>query len=211
MKSFGYKLRELRKEKELTQEALTKIMREKYNSTVSESMLSKWERDLEEPARFDDVVSLADFFGVTTDYLLGLVEDKYSTLKEVKYKTIPILGTIAAGVPITVQEDIIGYESVSLDENVDFCLKVKGDSMIGARIFDGDIVFIRKQDVVENGEIAAVQIDGEEATVKRFYKEHGKVILHSENPTIPDMIFTSKDRKQIRILGKVMYVKFEAR
>lgn len=83
--------------------------------------------------------------------------------------------------------------------------------MIGARIFDGDIVFIRKQDIVENGEIAAVQIDGEEVTLKRFYKDNGRIVLHSENPTIPDIVFTAKDRRLIRILGKVIYVKFEAR
>jgi repressor LexA len=107
--------------------------------------------------------------------------------------------------------DIQGYEFVNPDEQVDFCLRIKGNSMIGARIFDGDTIFIHKQDEVENGEIAAVQIDGEEATCKRFYKDNGKVTLHSENPTIPDMIYTAKDKKLIKVLGKVKYVKFEAR
>lgn len=83
--------------------------------------------------------------------------------------------------------------------------------MINARIHDGDIVYIRKQPDVENGEIAAVIIDGEEATLKRVYKLNGNVILHPENPTYKDMIFSKKDFKQVRIIGKVKYVKAEVK
>jgi repressor LexA len=211
MKTFGDRLKELRMENGLTQKDLIKIIKEKYCSVLSKSMISKWENNLEEPARFTDVIAFAEYFGVTTDYLIGITEDKYSFAQKHSNKAIPLLGTIAAGVPILAQVDIQGYEFVNPDEQVDFCLRIKGNSMIGARIFDGDTIFIHKQDEVENGEIAAVQIDGEEATCKRFYKDNGKVTLHSENPTIPDMIYTAKDKKLIKVLGKVKYVKFEAR
>jgi repressor LexA len=125
-------------------------------------------------------------------------------------KPVPIIGTIAAGSPIAAYEDIIDYEYALEKEGVDFCLRVSGDSMIGARIFDGDIAFVKRQNDVDNGDIAVVLIDGE-ATLKRVYKEKGKIVLHAENPTIPDKIISSKDHKQVLILGKVKYVKFKAR
>ncbi|HLS52873.1 MAG TPA: S24 family peptidase, partial [Tissierellaceae bacterium] len=84
------------------------------------------------------------------------------------------------------------------------CLKVKGDSMIGARINDGDIVFIREQPCVENGEIAAVMIDNE-VTLKRFYKNGGLVMLRSENPKYQPLMYTKEDFKQVRILGKAIF------
>lgn len=209
MKTFGYKLRELRLEHGLTQERFVEEIDNRYQRKISKSMISKWENDREEPQSFQDVIILADYFGVKADYLIGVIDDKYG--EDIKYKQIPILGTIAAGIPIAAQEDILDYEYILPNEDLDFCLKVKGNSMISARIFDGDIVYVRKQDIVENGEIAAIQIDGEEVALKRFYRENGRVILHSENPTIPDLIFTSKDKKLIRVLGKVVYVKFEVR
>ena len=87
---------------------------------------------------------------------------------------------------------------------VDFCLRVKGDSMIDARINDGDIVFIRKQPMVENGEIAAVAIDNE-VTLKRFYKNNGGVILKPENSKYQPRFFTAEDFKNIRVLGKAVF------
>ena len=86
----------------------------------------------------------------------------------------------------------------------DFALKCKGDSMIGARIYDGDIVFVRKQETVENGEIAVVAIE-DEATLKRFYKYNDLIVLRAENPAYKDMVFSPSDHKQIRILGKAVW------
>ena len=128
---------------------------------------------------------------------------KYPEFKD-EYKKVPIVGTIAAGVPILAQENIEGFEYVPTRVDVQFCLRVKGDSMIGARILEGDLVFIRQQKEVENGEIAAVLIDGEEATLKRFYKADGKITLRSENPNCPDRTFTKNVRKEITILGKAI-------
>lgn len=213
MESFGSKLKQLRIENSLTQVELIDIINSKFNRSISKSMISKWENGKEEPAKFSDVVAIADFFGVTSDYLIGLTENRYeSRNQEVKeYKKVPILGTIAAGIPIHAQQDIQGYELIDPKEHIDFCLKIKGDSMINARIFDGDIVFIRRQPDVENGEIAAVQIDSEEATLKRVYKINGNIILRPENPNYKDMIFSKKDMKAVQILGKVISFKSEVR
>ena len=89
--------------------------------------------------------------------------------------------------------------------NADFCLKCAGDSMIGARILNGDIVFIRRQDMVENGEIAAVVID-DEATLKRvFYEpEKGKMVLQAENPRFQPLVYVGDELNEIRILGKAV-------
>jgi repressor LexA len=209
MKTFGYKIKELRKEQNLTQEELLTVINDKYNRSISKSMISKWENNLEEPQKFTDVSAIADFFGVKADYLVGITDDKYGD--EIKYKMIPILGVIACGVPISAQQDIQGYEYILPNEDLDFCLKAKGDSMINARIFDGDIIYIRKQPDVENGEIAAIQIDGEMATLKRLYKIEGNIILRPENPNYKDMIFSKKDKKEIKILGKAVCFKSEVK
>lgn len=97
------------------------------------------------------------------------------------------------------------YVDAGTDVKADFCLKAKGDSMINARIMDGDVVFIRRQPVVENGEIAAVAID-DEATLKRFYRDGntGTITLVSENPAYAPMVFTKESQKNVCILGKAI-------
>lgn len=209
MKTFGYKIKELRKEHNLTQEELLKVINEKYNRSISKSMISKWENDREEPQKFTDVSAISDFFGVKADYLVGITDDKYG--EDIKYKMIPVLATIAYGVPIPAQQDIQSYEYILPNEDIDFCLKAKDDSMINARIFNGDIVFIRSQTDIENGEIAAIQIDGEMPILKRVYKIDGNVILRPENPNYKDLIFSKKDMKEIKILGKAISFKSEVR
>jgi repressor LexA len=197
----------LRTENKMTQDELCKILSEKYDYEINKSMISRYEKGIHEPNYyFIDLVS--SVFGVTSDYMMGRSDNKYFSDNTAQRK-VPILGTIAAGLPITATENILGYEYT--DDNCDFCLKVKGDSMIGARIYDGDIVFIRKQPDIESGEIAAVIIDNEEATLKRILKVNGTVILHPENPNYKDLIFTKKDFKQVKILGKVRYFKAEVK
>lgn len=207
MSKFTDRLLQLRQEANLTQEELSNNLNLKYNLGINKGMISKYEKGLHVPG-FTFVDYVADYFGVTTDYLMGRSNNKYYD-DNAHDKRIPILGTISAGLPIIVQENIIGYEYTS--DNCDFCLRVKGDSMINARIHDGDIVYVKKQSDVENGEIAVVIIDGEEATLKRVYKINGNVILHPENPIYKDMIFSKKDFKQVQIIGKVKYVKAEVR
>ncbi|AME03348.1 LexA family protein [Selenomonas sp. oral taxon 136] len=121
----------------------------------------------------------------------------------IRTKKVPLLGTIAAGVPIYADENFDGYRECTEDIDADFCLKIQGDSMIGARINDGDIIFIRKQEDVDNGEIAAVLIE-DEATLKRVYKEKDSLILQAENPKYAPIVYTAESYVECRILGKAV-------
>lgn len=120
-----------------------------------------------------------------------------------KMKKVPLLGTIACGEPILAEENIEDYVNMPESTNGSFALRCKGDSMINARIFDGDIVFIREQPDVENGEIAAVLIDNE-ATLKRVYKYYNRIELRAENPTFKPLSFEGEQLAYIRILGKAV-------
>ena len=157
------------------------------------------------------IEAISNKFGINPVWLMGADVDKYINDSVPATKRLPIVGTIAAGQPISAQENIDGYECVPVDFRADFCLRVKGDSMINARILDGDLVYIRQQPDVENGEIAAVLIDQSEATLKRVFKVNGNIILHAENPNYPDMIFGRRDMKQINLLGKAVFFRSEVR
>lgn len=208
--TFGDRLKQLRQEHGLTMDEFISLINKKYpDILLNKSIVSRYENNIHTPKKFTIVESIADFFGVNINYMMGRSDDRYG--EQIEYRKIPILGVIAAGIPILAQEDIQGYEYIAPNENIDFCLKVKGDSMVGARIYDGDIVFIRRQPDVENGEIAAVQIEQEEATLKRVYKIDGNIILRSENPNYKDLIFSKKDKKNIQILGKAIYFKSEVK
>jgi repressor LexA len=116
-----------------------------------------------------------------------------------------VLGDIACGMPIYADEKHESFVSVSDKFDADFCLTARGDSMIGARIYDGDIVFIRSQSTVENGEIAAV-ILGDEATLKRvyYYPDEEKLILSPENPKYAPLVYIKNELNDIKILGKAV-------
>lgn len=118
---------------------------------------------------------------------------------------LPFLGKVACGEPIFADEDRESYIMVGTDIGADFCLQCQGDSMINARIHDGDIVFVKKTDIVENGEIAVVIID-DEATLKRFfyYREQNLVILKPENPKYQDIILTGEQLNQVRVIGRAI-------
>ena len=119
-------------------------------------------------------------------------------------KEIPLLGKIACGDPITAVENIEDYVEVPEFTYADFALTCQGDSMINARVMDGDIVYVRQQPEVENGEIAAVLIDGE-ATLKRVFYGKGTIMLQAENPTYPPMVFSGEEILDIKMLGKATY------
>ena len=117
---------------------------------------------------------------------------------------LPVVGTITAGQPVTAFEDISEYISFLPNKSYSgelFALKIRGESMINAGILDGDFVIVEKTDYVDNGEIAAVMVDGEEATVKRFYKEDGHYRLQPENDTMQPIISDN-----CNIIGKVVGV-----
>ncbi len=118
-------------------------------------------------------------------------------------RKIPLLGAIACGSPILAEENIEEYVNIPKELSGDFALICKGDSMINARIFDGDIVYIRQQNTVENGEIAAVLIDNE-ATLKRvrIYEDH--ISLEPENPQYRPIVLWGEEMNTVRILGKAV-------
>ena len=151
---------------------------------------------------------IADALSCPVELFYNGKTDIFPTLKNsgdfvpVHRRAIPMLGEIAAGVPILAEENaelIMCEESLSCD----CALKIRGDSMVGARIHDGDIVFIRLQDDVDDGDIAAVVLN-DEATLKRVYHIKNGLQLLSENPKYPPMIFTLDECDSIRILGKAV-------
>lgn len=130
--------------------------------------------------------------------------------KPAHLKRLPVLGTIRAGEPLFAEQHIVGYEYANADETKNgeyFYLKVTGDSMIGSRIQDGDLVLVKKQDYVdENGQIAVVLVNAEEATLKRVYLQKDQVMLQADNPKYAPMVLREAE---IRIIGRVMEVKFK--
>lgn len=166
-----------------------------------ETTVSNWFNKNTYP-RPDKIQDMANYFGVRRTDLTENNEIQQAPLKNAH--SIPIVGTIAAGTPILAEENIEDYFVIDNRVNADFGLKVKGDSMINANIFDGDIVFIRQQPTLENGEIGAILLD-DEATLKRFSKKENSVILQAENPSMTDWprIYTDGN---IRILGKLVGV-----
>lgn len=126
-------------------------------------------------------------------------------IRPISTKKIPLLGNIACGEPRYADEDRSSYVEVGTDIKADFCLRAKGDSMINARINDGDIVFVRSQNAVDNGEIAAVIIN-DEATLKRvyFFPDKNILILKPENTKYKDIIYSEEDLNNVKILGKAI-------
>lgn len=203
MKTLGEILKELRLGKNLSQGDLGKFL------NVTRQTVSNWEMDKRIPSN-EMMEFIADFYNVDMDYLFGKTEIKnryrnVSNILKVTYpkKKIPIIGTIAAGQPILAEEHIEDYIDIESTIEADFCLKVKGDSMINANIDNGDYIFIKQQPDVEDGEIAAVLIE-EEATLKRVYKVGDYVQLRAENPAFKPI--TLDGTKPCRILGKATYV-----
>lgn len=202
LEKFSSRLQELMEQKNLTVYSLAEAV------YLSPGTISKYLNSKLEPRR-STIESLARYLNVNPVWLMGLDVEK--KLKSETTKRIPILGQIAAGIPIHAEENIEGYEIISESLNVDFCLRVKGDSMINARILDGDIVYLQQKPDVENGEIAAVLIDNDSATLKRVYKVNGSVILRAENPNYPDKVFSKKDMVDVKIIGKAIFFKSEVR
>ena len=192
-----------------------KLLRKRYGYTQDDlakkigtapSTISMYEQEKREPD-LDTINKIAKLFGVSIDYLFGNeVSDLLPmNIRPIQTKKIPLLGNIACGEPIYASEEFEAMVESGNDIDADFCLRATGDSMIGARIYDGDIVFIKKQDLVDNGDIAAVLI-GDEATLKRiqYNREENELLLFAENPKYKTMRFSGSELDQIRILGKAV-------
>lgn len=194
-------LKILRKQKGLYQKDVATFL------GVDRTTYVKYENGVSEPDN-DTLVKLAELFNVSVDYLLGReTNDIYASIGAMPVKKIklPVLGNVACGEPIYANEDLEGYVYTDEDIGADFCLRAQGDSMVNARIFDGDILYIKKQNMVDDGEIAVVLIE-DEATVKRVYydRENNTITLVPENPTYKMMRYSGAQLNQIRILGKVI-------
>lgn len=187
----------------------------------SKSAIGMYETGQRKP-KYEILESIADTFNVDMNYLLGksnterlenfTLSSQFSNLFPIEKKKIPLLGDIACGKPIYADEDRESYVIAGTNVNADFCLRAKGDSMIGARILDGDIVFIQKADIVNNGEIAAVIIE-DEATLKRvyYYPESQKLVLNAENPKYEPLVYVDSELEQIHILGKAVAFQSDVR
>lgn len=178
---------------------------EKMN--VSEATVQRWESGNIKSLRHEKIGRLADILHVTPSMLMGWEEISEAMPSNIlplpnTYK-VPLVGNIACGQPITAIEDIEEIVDVPDYIHADFALRCKGDSMINARIFNGDIVYIRKQEEVENGEIAAVRIE-DEATLKKVYLYPDKIILEAANPTFKSLIYREEEMNNVQILGKAV-------
>lgn len=189
---LGEKIKKRRLELNMTLEEVGKIV------GVTKSTVMKWESGFIENMKRDKIALLAQALKVSPLWIMGWDDENEKT----EVNSIPLLGTIAAGKPIFAEENIEGYFRIDSSIKADFALKIKGDSMLGAGIFPGDIVFIRQQNTLENGEIGAILVE-DEATLKKFYKEKNTIVLQSENDFYKPMIFTNGN---IKILGKLVAV-----
>lgn len=185
---------------------------------VAKSTIQRYETGQIKRIKLPVIESIAAALKVNPDWLIGNTDDpipKTASQPESSYlpsnvvplqpmKQIPLVGSIACGTPILAEENISDYIDLPGHIRADFALTCKGDSMINAGIRDADIVYIRKQETLDNGQIAAVLIDGEEATLKRFYHVNGIVSLNAENPSYSPMVFVGEEAAAIRILGLVV-------
>ncbi len=200
MSKFSERLKACMEEMDIKPSELSKL------TGIDKSSISRYLKGDYVPKQLK-VTILADALHVDPGWLFtGVKQEKvpnYANLKNVvplELKKVPLLGTIAAGKPILCDEHIELLLPCDANLNADFALRVHGDSMIDVSYFDGDIVFIHQQPVVEDGQIAAVRID-DSATLKRFYKIPGGCMLLPENAKYKAMTFTSENCDDIAIIG----------
>jgi repressor LexA len=196
------------------------MLRENHNYTLAEvgaaigasvQSLYKYENGIVTNIPSDKIEGLARIFSVSPAYLMGWEDEVnnntyvHPDILPLRTKKIPLLGEVACGEPILVNREYELYEEVDETLNADFCVKAKGDSMINARIQDGDIVFIKRVPEVCNGEIAAVVID-DSVTLKRVYfnNDNKQLVLQAENIEHAPQVYIGSDLEQVRILGRAV-------
>ncbi len=194
----GSRLKSLRLERGMTLEELGEAI------GTSKQTIHRYENGVIDNIPRAKIEALATALKVTPSELMGWAEGA-----PLEAKRLPMLGEISCGVPTFANEEHDCYV-VTADIDADFCLTAHGDSMTGARIFDGDIVFIQSTDTVRDGEIAAVIID-DEATLKRvyYYPREEKLVLSPENPKYAPLVFVGKELLSVKILGRA--VAFQSR
>lgn len=167
----------------------------------SYTTIQKWEMGTSEPS-LGILNKLSELYNVDMHALYSIDLESSNNSDNENTNRIPLLGTIAAGLPILAEENIEDYFYIDKSIKADFALRIKGDSMLGAGIFPNDIVFIKKQEMLENGEIGAILIENE-ATLKKFYRNNGTVVLQPENDKYQPIILTNGN---VKILGKLVAV-----
>lgn len=195
----GQRITKLRKERDLQQKEVAAAI------GMNRIVLNRIELG-KRPLRDDEAVALADFFHVTTDYLLKGVTEQPQDKKGVR---IPVLGRVVAGIPIEAVEEVLDYEEITPELAATgefFALQVRGDSML-PKLEEGDVVIVKKQEDVETGDIAIVLVNGDEATIKQIKKVDGGIMLYGFNPDVYEPHFYSNQQIEelpVRILGKVI-------
>lgn len=204
----------LRTENNLTQSEFAKI------AGATDKAVSSWEKGTRSP-KLQYTKPICEHFGIDLNTFIDESNDIYKPVLPsnaipidlTSQHRIPILGRIAAGLPLYAEQNIEGYTLTDLNGGAEyFALRVNGDSMNAARIEDGDVIIVRRQDEVENGELAVVMVGDDDATVKRFYTTNDTVTLmpQSRNPEHQPQIYDLKKTK-IRVLGRVVKVEFMAK
>jgi repressor LexA len=208
LESFGEKLKKLRGD--MSQDELANVL------DMTKASISKYENDLREP-RMSTAKKIANYFGVDFNWLIGFSEDTklqeelhlYNVIPRGRTVQIPLLGRIPAGIPVDSVEIVEGYidtPETQVKDGQYFYLRVVGDSMIGSRIYEGDLVLVKKQCDVESGEIAVVRVNSHDATLKRVKKLNNQVILFPDNPKYEPIIIHEEGAE---IVGKVVKVEFD--
>lgn len=200
MPDFSTVFKNLRKDNNLTQAELAKKL------GVAPSTVGMYERGQREPD-FETLEKIANYFSVNMNTLLGKENetDIVSTSHGIK---IPVLGKVAAGIPITAVENILDYEEISSEmasSGEYVALKIQGSSM-EPRMFEGDVVIVRVQSSVEHGEVAVVMVDGGEATVKKVQFQSSGILLQPFNPSYEPIFYSNEEIEKlpVRIFGKVV-------
>ena len=206
--TIGKRIKDLRTSLDMTQDELAKLTGYKSRSSIQK--IESGERDITQST----IAAFAKALKVTPSVIMGWEENNenntapdYSNIKGImplpEMRKVPLLGAIACGEPIYREED--EWISLPSDIKADFCLRCEGDSMIDARINDGDIVFIKACPEVENGQIAAVSIDNE-VTLKRvfYYPEKNRLVLYPENKAYEPFVYMNEELNDVRILGRAV-------
>lgn len=174
---------------------------------VSKSALQRYASGLTKKIPVDVIIAVGNAVGVSSAWIMCWDEGKNIPTgfnPAPKMVKRPRLGAISCGDPIMSEQNFEGYDDVPEDVNCDFTLLCEGDSMIGARICDGDTVYIKQQPTIENGQIAAVLIDGTEKLLKRVYITEDSIILQAENPAYPPRSFFKEDMNRVSIIGRAV-------
>jgi len=197
---IGEKINQLRIKKGLTLEQIGDAV------GVNKATVMKWESGMIKNMRRDKIAKLAEVLGTSPAYLMGWESaEGVSGIMPIRKKAFPLLGKIACGEPTFAEEQHEAWIEATDDIDADFCVRASGDSMNGAHIEDGDIVFIKQAPVVDNGKIAAVCI-GDETTLKYcdYRPAEGMLILTPANPAFRTQVYSGEQLNQIRILGRAV-------